>query len=77
MIGPEFHFHRPNVFKRLGERLGVYEVTPADIVPKEELDNLLRTYTDLAGDQDIGPGNDGSCQSWRGYPYWWKELALE
>lgn len=70
----EFHFHSPSIIKRIGEKIRIYEVIPADIVPENELGQLLKTYRDLAGDPDIGFGNDGYCQSWRGDPFWWKSF---
>lgn len=72
MKTPELIFHKPPLIKRLGEKLRVSEITPADIVSYEQLGLLLQTYRDLAGDLDIGIGNDGNCQSWRGNRGWWK-----
>lgn len=72
MANPEFHFHPPNKVKRVLEKMRLYEVTPHDILPPGEVDALLKTYPDLAGDQNIGRSDfEGRCQSWRGYPQWW------
>lgn len=74
MQTPEFHFHPPSIIKRVGERIGACQITPADIVPENELDRLYKTYRDLGGDPNLGVGNDGYCQDWQGYRYWWKEF---
>ena len=73
-------FHRPSLLKRMGEKffpIGIFagEVTPADIVPRDQLDKLFQTYPDLAGDRNIGLGDEGNCQSYYGCPGWWKEFV--
>jgi len=67
----------PPRIKQALERLGLREMTPADICPdRETLDRLYKTYPDLAGDKTaIGPGDDGYCQSWQGDRGWWRELV--
>lgn len=76
MPNPEFHFHPPNKLKRLGEAMRVYEVSPYDIVPHDEVGPLLKKYPDLAGDPSIGRSDfEGNCQSWKGCPGWWKSFV--
>lgn len=70
------HLHPPSLLKRLAEKMG-YEITPADICSGRDLDGLYRTFPDLAGDKNIGPGDDGKCQSWRDNPGWWGELTAK
>jgi hypothetical protein len=67
---------RPSRLKRVLERARVREVVPGDICPtREDLDKLIRRYPDLAGDKEIGPGDDGNCQSWRGDGGWWRRVV--
>lgn len=71
--------HPPTRVKQILEKLCVREVDPKDLCDNlAELDKLYRKYPDLAGDSTaIGPGDDGSCQSWRGDWGWWKRLMKQ
>lgn len=68
--------HPPSRVKRVLEILRVREVGPEDLCgDRAALDKLYQKYPDLVGDKTaIGPGGDGSCQSWRGDWGWWKRL---
>lgn len=77
MSNPEIHLHRPHAVKLFLESKGLYQVKPKDIVvSKKDLEALLQTYRDIAGDPDIGISDFvGHCQSYWGYKGWWKELV--
>lgn len=65
--------HPPSLLKRVLEKIAIRQVSPSDICPPSYLPELYRQYPSLMGDQTaIGPGDDGSCQSWRNNPGWWK-----
>lgn len=68
------YLHKPNPLKILGEWIGLYQIRPDDITSERGREILFEIYDDLAGDKNIGPGDDGNCQSWRGNRYWWKKM---
>lgn len=75
MTSAELRLHQPNLFLRWLEAAGLWQVTPADICPKEYLESFYNKYPPLRGDDTaIGAGDDGGCQAWRD-PGWWKEFV--
>ncbi len=70
----ELVLHRPSLAKQGLEKLRLRQIVPEDIT--DDIDVLLETYPDLAGDtRAIGVGDsDGKCQSWWDDRDWWKRL---
>lgn len=76
--GYEFNLHPPSLIKRTLEFFHLKEVTPEDICPTSNLQDLYRTYPDLLGDQhEIDTSMGGRCQLWRDNPGWWKRFIAE
>jgi hypothetical protein len=64
--------HRPTIPKEMLARLHLRQIEPPDI--SSHLDILFKKYPALFGDPNIGPGDDGNCQSWCGDWDWYQDF---
>lgn len=71
------NLHPPSLALRILERFG-WDIEPKDICSQGQVEQLCNKYPDLWGDWTaIGPGDDGSCQTWRDNPGWWREVIAK
>jgi len=66
--------HPPSKVKELLNSAHLRQIRPGDIGNAEI---ILQTFPDLAGDPELGIGNDGDCQSWVGDWGWHRKFLRE
>lgn len=67
--------HRPPKTLEILNFLRLRQITPSDISTK--VDALFEQFPDLGGDPELGPGNYGNCQSWRGDWKWHQDFLSQ
>ncbi len=74
VLAGNMRLHEPSLINRVLEALRLREIEPGDIGDEHV---MMEVYRDLGGDSDLGWGNDGYCQSWRGDWGWWKSFLSD
>jgi len=73
MTQEHYGFHPPSRIKQFAEKLGIRDIQPEDVLPKEGVEIFSRKHRSFMGDSDIGHADvAGRCQDWRDNRGWWK-----